>query len=200
MNNYVYIVSSLPVIASSSRTDSSLDAGQVIEEIKDQLSAGDRETLSLLLDGFDPEKLGAEFYTQVRGNKSAFLKDYFMFDLDVRNAKVRHLNSALGRPEDTDIVSLDEEEHEFDEAAKLQSILSTSDILGREKALDDLMWEKIDSLTTFDYFTFDAILAFVAKLKIVDRWLKLDEARGREMFHKLASEVKATYKGVEFES
>lgn len=200
MNNYVYIVSSLPAISSSSRTDNALDTDMIIEEIESQLDSGDREMLHLLLDGFDPEKIGAEFYEKTRASKSAFIRDFFVFDFNVRNAKVRYLNSALGRPENDGIIPSGEEGFEFEEAGKLQGILESDNILGREQALDDFLWEKIDSLSVFDYFNIDAILAFAAKLKIVDRWLKLDESTGRKMFHKLADEVIKTFKGVEFDS
>lgn len=200
MNNYVYIVSSMPAISSSSRTDSTLDPDTLIEEIESQLGSRDRDMLHLLLDGFDPEKIGAEFYEKARASKSAFIRDFFDFDFNVRNAKVRYLNSALGRPENTGIIPSGEECSAFEEAGRLQGILESDNILGREQALDEFMWEKIDSLSVFDYFNIDAILAFAAKLKIVDRWLKLDERTGRKMFHKLADEVMRTFKGVEFDS
>jgi ribosome-binding factor A len=87
---------------------------------------------------------------------------------------------------------------EFEEAADLETILNTGDILSRERGIDDLMWEKIDSLTTFNYFDIDAILGFITKLNIVARWYKLDEQTGREMFKKLVDEVRGTFKGVEY--
>ena len=55
------------------------------------------------------------------------------------------------------------------------------------------MWDKIDSLTVMDVFDLDVILGFIAKLKIVDRWLQLDEGTGRELFHKLVKEIKENY-------
>ena len=45
----------------------------------------------------------------------------------------------------------------------------------------------------------EAILAFVAKLKIVDRWLTLDEEQGKEMFKRLVDEVRGTFKGVNYQ-
>ena len=195
MNNYVYIVSSLPVLTQ----DATVDADAVIAEVCEQLSGRDRETVSLLLDGFDPEKLNAAFYRQALASPSPFLRSWFAFDRDVRNAKARYLNRALGRPEEMDTIALDEEEPEFDEARSLDEILASDDILGREKALDDLAWKKIDSLTTFDYFDLDAILGFLAKLKIADRWLKLDPETGRRLFREITDQVRATFKGVEFE-
>ena len=196
MNNYVYIVSCLPVLT----PDATLDADAVIEDILSQCSERDRETISFLLDGFDGEKLSADFYRKALSHPSAFIRGWFGYDLDVRNAKARYLNRAFGRPEEMDTVVLGEdEEREFDDAPLLQGILSTEDILGREKALDDLAWKKIDELTVFDYFNLDAILGFLAKLKITDRWLKLDPATGRELFRRFTEEVRATFKGVDFE-
>ena len=56
----------------------------------------------------------------------------------------------------------------------------------------------MDSLSTFHYFDLTAVLAYVAKLHIADRWLALDEARGRELFRKLVDEVRGTFKGVHY--
>ena len=93
---------------------------------------------------------------------------------------------------------LDAVEEEFEEAADLETILNGDDILSRERGIDDLMWEKIDNLTIFNYFDIDVILGFVTKLNIVARWYKLDEQTGREMFKKLVDEVRGTFKGVEY--
>jgi len=64
--------------------------------------------------------------------------------------------------------------------------------------LDDVTWEVIDSLGTFHYFDLTAVLAYVAKLHIVNRWLALDEEKGRELFRQLVQEVRGTFKGVEY--
>ena len=74
----------------------------------------------------------------------------------------------------------------------------TRELVSREKGLDEMMWNKIDELNTFDYFNVSTVLGYIAKLKIIDRWLKLDEATGREMFRQLVSEIRGTFKGVEF--
>ena len=101
-------------------------------------------------------------------------------------------------PEDTAQPILDAIAEEFEEAAALETILNTGDILSRERGIDDLMWEKINSLTIFNYFDIDAILGFITKLNIVARWYKLDEQTGREMFKKLVDEVRGTFNGVEY--
>ena len=128
--------------------------------------------------------------------RNGFLKGYFAYDLTMRNEKVRWLNKALGRPAGQDEVP--EPKPDREAVSEIAGALATNDILGREKALDDLLWGKIAALTTFDYFDIDAILAFIAKTHIIRRWLVLDPDTGREMFQNLVDEVRGTFKGVNY--
>ena len=207
MNNYVYIIAGLPDFTPDWRQgEKSLD--EYLAQVRELLSAKDNEVLDLILKGFDKEQIGLEFYREVLSGKVGFLREFFKFDLDVRNQKVRYLNQALGRDPEKDILSLrdsededtgvEQEEAEFKESAKLQSILEGHDILARERGIDDLYWEKIDEITLFDYLNFDKILGITVKMMIIRRWLTLDEATGREMFKKLVDEIRGTFKGVEY--
>ena len=56
----------------------------------------------------------------------------------------------------------------------------------------------MDSLSVFHYFDIEAVLAYIAKLHIVNRWLALDEEVGREQFRRLVKEVRGTFKGVNY--
>lgn len=178
----------------------SIDAQGLLEEIRSQLSKKDNALMEFLLDGWDSEKLGEDFYLKAAASNNDFVRDYFEYDLGLRNAKVSYLNKALGRPEGQDIMILPhdstkyEEIKDFEDAAKAVEVLGQNDILGRERGLDDLLWAKIDELTVMHVFDIDVILGFVCKLKIVDRWLSLDEATGREYFRKLVKDLR---KGVE---
>lgn len=207
MNNYVYIIAGLPDFTPDWRQgDKSLE--EYLCQVKELLSARDQETVRLIEDGFDKEKIGQEFYKEALTSGNAFIRDFFQFDLNVRNAKVRYLNQALGRDPLKDVLSLSDpdaddmgmeiEEPEFKEAARLQAILEGSDILARERGIDDLYWDKIDELTLFDYLNFDRILGVVVKMMIIRRWLQLDEQTGREMFKRLVDDIRGTFKGVEY--
>ena len=206
MKNYEYIIASLPDITTGWKFG---DKGpeDYIEEIIDLCSDKDRMLIGFLLSGYHEENLNPDFYAKALIHADAFIREYFRFDLNIRNAKVKYLNKALGRPADKDVLSfgedtdqriLDAAEAEFEEAADLETILNSGDILSRERGIDDLMWEKISNLTTFNYFDIDAVLGFITKLNIVARWYKLDEQTGREMFKKLVDEVRGTFKGVEY--
>ena len=194
MNNYEYIVASLPVIEPGSRLGSSSAANAIIDDIREQLSNKDNALVTMLLDGFDPEKLNAGFYRACLGSGSRFLREYFLFDLFVRNTKVEYLNASLGRPEGKDVLLLEElEDYEFEQKEEIVEILSGTDIIGREKGLDMAIWEHVEEVTTMDVFDMDAILGFIARLKIIDRWDKLDPETGAELFRRLIKEIRATY-------
>lgn len=194
MNNYEYIVASLPVIEPGSRLGSSSATNTIINDIREQLSNKDNALVTILLDGFDPEKLNAGFYRACLGSGSRFLREYFLFDLFLRNTKVEYLNASLGRPEGKDVLLLEElEDYEFEQKEEIVEILSGTDIIGREKGLDMAIWEHVEEVTTMDVFDMDAILGFIARLKIIDRWDKLDPETGAELFRRLIKEIRATY-------
>ena len=206
MNNYEYIVASLPDITTGWKFGEK-GPQDYIEEIVSLCSEKDNELIDFLLSGYMDENLNAEFYGKALTHKDRFISEYFRFDLNVRNAKVKYLNKALDRPAEQDVLAFSEDapeavlnaaEAEFEEAGELETILNAGDILSRERGIDDLMWEKISNLTTFNYFDIDAILGFITKLNIVARWYKLDEQTGRDMFKKLVDEVRGTFKGVEY--
>ncbi|MBR5211125.1 MAG: DUF2764 family protein [Bacteroidales bacterium] len=207
MNNYVYIIAGLPDFTPDWRHGGeSLDG--YLQQIHELLSAKDNEVVNFVADGFDKDKIGYEFYKEALSHRMGFIRDFFQFDLNVRNQKVGYLNNALGRSPEKDILSmrdpeaedtgLEPEAPEFKEQARLQSILEGNDILARERGIDDLYWDKIDELTLFDYLNFDKILGLVAKMMIIRRWLILDEQTGRDMFKRLVDEVRGTFKGVEY--
>ena len=207
MSNYVYIIAGLPDFTPDwKQGDKSLD--EILNQVRELLSAKDNEVLDFILKGFDKDQIGLEFYKEALAHRIGFIREFFRFDFDVRNQKVRYLNNALGRAPEKDVLKLTDpeaeenglepEEPEFKESAKLQTILEKSDILSRERGIDDLYWDKIDELTLFDYLNFDKVLGIVVKMMIIRRWLVLDEETGRAMFKKLVDEVRGTFKGVEY--
>lgn len=190
MRNYEYIIACLPDLDQDPEKNQGLHVHNILHEIRERLDGSDVDLLDLLLSGYEAENLTPAFYERAMAHRNRFIREFFTFDLNVRNAKVAYLNRALGRPEGTDVISLDA--GEFMEAAAVESVLAGTDLLSREKGLDDAMWNKILQITELDIFNIDVILGFVARLKIVDRWLRLDPEKGRELFRKLVEEIRNT--------
>ena len=211
MSNFEYIISSLPYLTMDFKYAGQTGFNSVISDIKRDLDEKDQGLVDFLIKGFSEKGLDADFYAQALRNRNRFLREYFRFDLNLRNAKVRYLNAQLGREPDQDVMTGEDPEAEdvdidgfrftggeFEEALKVENILAGTDLVSREKGLDDLLWDKIDSLSTFHYFDIEAVLAYIAKLHIVTRWLNLDEEVGRDVFRRLLKDVRGTYKGVKY--
>lgn len=198
MNNYEYIIASLPVLTKDWKPSDGFLPEDWLTMIKNLSSPKDNRLIDTLLEGFNEKTSGPEFYKAAASHKNRFIREYFNFDLLVKNTKVRHLNKALGRPSNSDIFM----ETNLDQAnvAKVETAFETDDILARERAVDALLWARVSEINTFDVFNIEAILGFIAKLLIVSRWLKLDEGSGRLMFAKLLEEVRGTFSGVKLES
>jgi hypothetical protein len=211
MSNFEYIISSLPYLTMDFKYAGQAGFNSVISDIKRDLDEKDQGLVEFLLKGFSDKELNADFYAAALRHRNRFLREYFRFDLNLRNAKVRYLNAQLGREPDQDVMTGEDPEAEdvdidgfrftggeFEEALKVDNILADKDLVSREKGLDDLLWDKIDSLSTFHYFDIEAVLAYIAKLHIVTRWLNLDEEVGRDVFRRLLKDVRGTYKGVKY--
>ena len=211
MSNFEYIISSLPYLTMDFKYAGQAGFNSVISDIKRDLDEKDQGLVEFLLKGFSDKDLNADFYAAALRHRNRFLREYFRFDLNLRNAKVRYLNAQLGREPDQDLMTGEDPEAEdvdidgfrftggeFEEALKVDNILADHDLVSREKGLDDLLWDKIDSLATFHYFDIEAVLAYIAKLHIVTRWLNLDEEVGRDVFRRLLKDVRGTYKGVKY--
>ena len=194
MNNYEYLIASLPDITPDWKDSGEMSGDAFVDWLREGCSDSDRKLIDFLREGFAAENLNKDFYLRALSHRDRFLREYFRSDLNVRNAKVEYLNRELGRTAGTDIFLTDE--NGFEEEARLGAVLGSGDILSREKGIDDLMWEKIESLTTFDYFDIDAILGFIAKLNIAMRWNRLDPETGREMFSRIVKEVRGSFTGV----
>ena len=194
MNNYEYLIASLPDITPDWKDSGEMSGDAFVDWLREGCSDSDRKLIDFLREGFAAENLNKDFYLRALSHRDRFLREYFRFDLNVRNAKVEYLNRELGRAAGTDIFLTDE--NGFEEEARLGVVLGSGDILSREKGIDELMWEKIESLTTFDYFDIDAILGFIAKLNIAMRWNRLDPETGREMFSRIVKEVRGSFTGV----
>ena len=211
MSNFEYIISSLPYLTMDFKYAGQAGFNSVISDIKRDLDERDQALVEFLLKGFNEKTLDADFYAEALKSRNRFLREYFRFDLNLRNAKVRYLNAQLGREPDQDLMTGEDPEAvdvdidgfrftggEFEEEMKVDAILAGSDLVTRERALDDLLWDKIDNLAIFHYFDIEAVLAYIAKLHIVTRWLNLDDEAGRDLFRRLLKDVRGTYKGVKY--
>ena len=190
MDNYVYIVASLPDLAVNYDGASSFDYAALRESITELLSEKDQQLVALLEEGFDENILGKEFYDKAAQSKNDFIRQYFDFDARLRNMKVNYLAKRLGKKGEDYLVEMPEAD--FEEERQIADILADADFVEREQKMDELKWEKASDIARMDYFNMNTILAFLVKAKTVQRWAELDEKKGEEMFQKLVQEIRGT--------
>jgi hypothetical protein len=156
-------------------------------------------------------KLHTFFYEFVAGTKNRFLKEWFLFELKTKNlvaafnclAYKYEMADHLIRTKESSVVNslllgnrLRPEyfEDEIPFVHEIVRIIETDmEMIEREKNIDKIKWNYLDEQTFFHYFTIEKILSYIIKLKITERWMKLDKSTGEALLEKLISELKTSY-------
>ncbi len=153
------------------------------------------------------DQLTTLYYEHTSKASNDFLRSWFEFERDVKNIltgltarrhKIPVENLLIG---DNLVTQGIRRSHARDFGLgagfafvdKLIQVSENSNLLEREKAIDQLRWAYIDELNTFNYFTVEFILGFVLKLGMVERWMKLDKKSGEEMFLRLLKDLENSY-------
>ena len=87
MNNYEYIVASLPDITTGYKFGEKTP-DDYIEEIVSLCSEKDKATIAFLMDGYKDENLNAEFYSTALLHKNAFIREYFRYSYRLCNPAI----------------------------------------------------------------------------------------------------------------
>jgi hypothetical protein len=144
------------------------------------------------------------FYQTVQKSDSAFIRQYYLFDLTLRNILLAHTVRKLHKQEvytyfvgDEELVQLLRKNMSPDFGIKgivefadsLFQILEIEDWTEREQKLDLLRWSFVDQMIQFKYFSTEVVLAFLLKVQWVDRWMQWNPAKGKEMLTQLSTQV-----------
>lgn len=154
------------------------------------------------------DELTTLYYDEMLATENDFLRKWFEFDLNVRNAIVALFSRQHDLPYENKVIgSSDASEamrkshardfglaNEFPYLEDVVNIVKIEDIQERERAIDELKWKYLDEVSFFEYFTAEKVFAFILKLEIIERWMAIDKTTGNELFKKLLEELKATYK------
>ena len=156
-------------------------------------------------------ELQSLYYECVLQVKNDFLEQWFMFDRDMKNILTAVNCRKYGYDTEKQLIPVKHENEVYETLIKsspkadlfadevpyadkiLQIAESEMDISEKEKALDNIKWEFLDEHTFFNYFTIEKILSFVIKLKIVERWIELDNETGKALFTRLINDIKMSY-------
>lgn len=147
------------------------------------------------------------YYDHVLMVKNTFLKEWFTFNLhaknifsafNIRNYKLPKDNVYIGDNYVTEALKRSSLKdfglsNDLPFVEKLLSIDENTNAMEKEKAFDIIRWNFLNELNTFNYFTIEVIIAFIIKLFMVDRWLKLDPETGRKMLKQIITDLDKSY-------
>jgi len=202
--NYYYLISSLPKL----RLDDYKERYRLDNYITDLKKHLTEEHFCFVQDILQKKERGLsrvnrddvlqqQFYLKMTAHPNEFIRNYFIFDRDLRNILVA-INKKkfdidgdgyVGDSEDEVINNLRRSSlsdfglsPDLDYIPELIEHFKADDIVSFQKYVDQLRWNKIDSINTFKYFEIDALLGYLIKFMLVERWHALDIQTGDDIF------------------
>ena len=158
------------------------------------------------VEGYFPEdEIIYQFYNYVICNcRNAFVRRWYELNLDINNI----LTAVLARQQgwsvgdfikgDNEVTEMIRENktrdfdlsHEFDYVKDLMKIVDEPDPVDKERMIDSMKWLWLDEYTFFDPFNFEALFAYFCKLKIKERWARLDVEQGKATFENIIENLR----------
>lgn len=149
-------------------------------------------------------RLAALYYAYAMECKNKFVSSWFAFNLTVNNILVA-LAAKKYKMELSSVIVGDTEvcealrtsnardfglTGEVDCMEQLMKISEISELVEREKKIDQLRWNWMEEATFFDYFTIERLFVFLLQLDMVERWMVLDKEKGNLLFRNIIATLK----------
>lgn len=147
------------------------------------------------------------YYKEMLEVKNDFMRSWSGFELNLRNVLLVLSARKNGLPYENQVIAANVLAESIRRSSardlgltsewpwidRVLQIVDIQDLLAREKAIDQLRWNYLDEMNTFNYFTVEVLIAFYIKLGIIERWLQLDPATGDELFRNLLGSLQNSY-------
>lgn len=151
-------------------------------------------------EGFGPaevDRLYGIYYDYILGEtSSSLLRDYFLFERDLRNVLAAIRARRLGLPPAEVLLGEGELVEQLGRSSAddfglgqdmpwINRLLETQDPLRLEDTVEEILWEYIEERSQQDHFEFDVVLAYLLRLQLLEKRLALSEERGMEIVRQL---------------
>lgn len=147
------------------------------------------------------------YYGYVTGLENDFVREWYTFEMELNNIlTASHCKKyqfdiepeLIGNNELTEkLVKSSARDFgigtEFPKIEQILRAIDETELLEKEKKIDLIKWEFLDEGTFFHYFTVERILAYLLKLEMIARWIKLDKKTGEELFERLLKDLESTH-------
>ena len=144
------------------------------------------------------------YYAECARSSSRFLREWSLFDRNLRNIIAAVAARAAGRTPEEVVVGGGDVSGQLRRSsaadfglrgelpwidAVIAAVNDEANLVEKEHKIDLVRWNESTELAAFDYFDIDAILSYLVRVNIVARWTRLDDRRGREMYGRLLAEL-----------
>lgn len=150
------------------------------------------------------DRLNSLYYSEAIQASNSFIREWYQFNLNVRNVLVALNCRAFDKEVDNYIVGSNEVAELlksntsrdfglpvifpwFDQVAR---IYDEKDFVKQEKMLDVLFWNFLEEESFFHYFSVERIFVYLQQLEIIERWISLDPEKGKEKFQTLINDMR----------
>ncbi|MDH6533803.1 DUF2764 domain-containing protein [Parabacteroides sp. 52] len=175
----------------------------MITFLQDYLAEENKETEAAKNISWE-DRLAGLYYAYAMKNSNRFIAEWYELNLNINNV----LTAITARKYDLDkslyIVGNNEiaqtlrtsNSRDFglgdsvDYLGDLQRITEETDLLMREKKLDQLKWNWLEEQTFFKTFDVESVFAYMLKLEMIERWTTLDKIAGEKTFRELIGGMK----------
>ena len=195
---YEYILAGLPELKAGSDAPISLE--KLDEFLDEQLAASDKKLLDLLRVPIDEQTL-----EQGLQAKNRFVRDWFVFNRDMNNVLVAQIcrkhgfdvkQQIVGEGEVAEQLRTHTTQKDFglnevagDFSAYL-ALAQIDDLMQREKAMDAIRFEWLQTRTEFDFFSAEMVFAYYLEALMLHRWSLLTVEEGEKVFRALVADMK----------
>ncbi len=168
-----------------------VEGNTVLPPYMNDFIASFTENKNLLTKAGWEAKLAENYFREAMKSGNEFLNQWMEFELNFKNLWLIMSNKKALFPFSECIIEANEMAVLFKQnpsadfntelslgfQTQVAKIIETENIIEREKQIDLLRLKKLEEMTFFNYFTVEAILSFIIKLMILERWVILKQGQ-----------------------
>lgn len=147
-------------------------------------------------------------YKNIEEFSQGFIRDYFIFELDLRNITTALVlrknnlsisNKIIPYEDISDVIKkstspdLGLSKH-IDYIEELAEIYKSNDLVKIEKTIEDIRWKWLDERVGNDFFSSNFVYSYAVKLNSVERWMSLTDKKGEEKLNNLIDNISMNIK------
>ncbi|MDR3308661.1 MAG: DUF2764 domain-containing protein [Tannerella sp.] len=151
------------------------------------------------------DRLSALYYNEATDCDNEFLAEWFALNLNIGNIMTAANCRKYGLDPAQYIIGDNELASQLrkliaqqilpttnsqDYLNELLMISEEKDLMMREKRLDVLRWNWLEDYTYYKTFDIEALITYILRLEMIERWITLDKAGGEQTFRKLVGGMK----------